>query len=108
MGSSMKQMAARALAGLVVVVALVYIGDWGLWRVRVARGGGHGVVQVNQFLSSALKGNKVEYDWMGRPRWLAACLCFLRGATRLAGGWSGIRATGSKGDHGFSRMARMG
>ena len=61
----MKRMAARALAGLVVVAALVYIGDWGVWRARVAHGGGHGVVQVNQFLSSALKGNKVEYDWMG-------------------------------------------
>lgn len=61
----MKRIAARALAGLVIIAALTYVGDWGIWRLRVSHGSGYGVVQVNQFLSSALKGNKVEYDWMG-------------------------------------------
>jgi hypothetical protein len=33
--------------------------------VRIHRGTGLGVVQVNQFLTTQLKGQKEEYDWMG-------------------------------------------
>jgi hypothetical protein len=50
---------------LVVLLALVYIGDWTVLRVRLSRGTAYRVIEVNQFLASPLKGNKVEYDWMG-------------------------------------------
>ena len=55
----------RVLAGLAVLLALVYAGDWMVLRNRVAHGTAFGVVEVNQFLATPLKGNKVEYDLMG-------------------------------------------
>jgi hypothetical protein len=56
---------ARTFAVLAVLLALVYAGDWILLRNRVPRGTAFGVVEVNQFLATPLKGNKVEYDLMG-------------------------------------------
>ena len=50
---------------LAVLLGLLYVGDWAVLRVRVSRGTAYGVVQVNQFLATPLKGNKVEYDLMG-------------------------------------------
>jgi len=58
----------RLVRGFVVLAAssaLVYLGDMGVWQIRVSRGTGFGVVQVNQLLATPLKGNKVEYDSMG-------------------------------------------
>jgi hypothetical protein len=55
----------RLLAVLAVLTALVYAGDWMVLRGRVSHGTAFGVVQVNQFLATPLKGNKVEYDLMG-------------------------------------------
>jgi hypothetical protein len=58
----------RLMRGMVAVVgllALIYIGDWIAIKVRVAHGTAYGSVQVNQFLATPLKGNKVEYDLMG-------------------------------------------
>lgn len=55
----------RSLVALCFLLALVYLGDWMVMRGRVAHGTGFGVVQVNQFLATPLKGNKVEYDLMG-------------------------------------------
>jgi hypothetical protein len=51
--------------GLVALLALVYVGDWAGMKVRLAHGTAYGTVQVNQFLATPLKGNKVEYDLMG-------------------------------------------
>jgi hypothetical protein len=51
----------RAVAGLVVAIALLYLGDWVLWEVRVARGGGMGTVVVYQVVVAPLKGGKEEY-----------------------------------------------
>jgi hypothetical protein len=48
-----------------VLTGLLYVGDWLVLRVRVSHGTGYGTVQVNQFLATPLKGNKVEYDLMG-------------------------------------------
>jgi hypothetical protein len=56
----------RALVGMVVAVALVYLGDWGVWRVRVGMGGGMGKVMVSRFVVAPLKGNKEEYYPDGR------------------------------------------
>ena len=55
----------RSMMVLAVLLGLLYVGDWVVLRVRVSRGTAYGVVQVNQFLATPLKGNKVEYDLMG-------------------------------------------
>jgi hypothetical protein len=57
----MKRIFGRAVLGLVVGMALVYLGDWALWRVRVGMGGGMGKVVVSRFVVATLKGNKEEY-----------------------------------------------
>jgi hypothetical protein len=55
----------RSLVSLAVLLALVYLGDWIVLRSRMGHGTALGVVEVNQFLATPLKGNKVEYDLMG-------------------------------------------
>jgi hypothetical protein len=55
----------RLVMVLAVLLGLLYVGDWLVLRVRVSHGTAYGVVQVNQFLATPLKGNKVEYDLMG-------------------------------------------
>lgn len=54
-----------AVIATAILVGLLYAGDWAVLRFRVARGTAYGVVQVNQFLATPLKGNKVEYDLIG-------------------------------------------
>jgi hypothetical protein len=58
----MKRWILRVLLGVVGVGVLLYVGDWGVFQLR---GMPLGVVQVNQLLATPLKGNKVEYDYMG-------------------------------------------
>lgn len=55
------RMLARVCAGVLLLVALAYPLDWAVWRVRVARGGGMGSVQVEMFTVAALKGGKEDY-----------------------------------------------
>ena len=55
-----------SLAGLVVLAAVVYLGDWAVWRVRVAAGGGMGKAMVSRYVVAPLKGNKEEYYPDGR------------------------------------------
>ncbi|MHB1936271.1 MAG: hypothetical protein ACYCOR_06770 [Acidobacteriaceae bacterium] len=50
---------------LVAVAALLYIGDWAAFEVRVAHGAAYSTVQVDRFLATPLKGNRTEYDLMG-------------------------------------------
>ncbi len=54
-------------AALVLLAAFLtlYLGDAVVLRIRVQRGSGLGSVQVNQFLATPLKGQKVEYDAVG-------------------------------------------
>lgn len=64
----MRTWGGRLVRGVLVLVFLLvnlYFWDWVVLRVRVSRGSGFGSVQVNQFLATPLKGNKVEYDYMG-------------------------------------------
>jgi hypothetical protein len=49
---------------LAVLVA-VYLVDWGVLRAKAGHGTGYGTVQVDEYLSTPLKGNKNEYDYMG-------------------------------------------
>jgi hypothetical protein len=53
------------VAVMIVLVGVLYVGDWIIMRFRVARGTAYGVVEVHQFLSTSLKGDKTEYDLIG-------------------------------------------
>ncbi len=46
-------------------MALLYAGDWGIWRARVAMGSGMGTVTVGILIESPLKNGREEYDWGG-------------------------------------------
>ena len=60
-----KRIFGGAVVGLIGLLSIVYVGDWGVWRARVAMGGGMGTVSVSTVLVTPLKGNKEEYDWNG-------------------------------------------
>ncbi len=51
----------RVVAGVLLIAALAYPLDWAVWRVRVARGGGMGSVEVEMFTVAELKGGKEDY-----------------------------------------------
>ena len=50
---------------VLVAVILLYLIDWSILRVKSAHGAGYGTVQVDEYLSTPLKGSKAEYDYMG-------------------------------------------
>lgn len=55
----------EALKVILVAAILLWLGDWAVFRLHAAHGGGFDTVQVQEYLSTALKGNKQEYDYMG-------------------------------------------
>ena len=61
----MKRMLWLVIQALLAVVVLTYLVDWAALRIKIMHGNGYGVVQVDQYLSTPLKGNKDEYDYMG-------------------------------------------
>lgn len=61
----MKRVLLLTLKSLVGFLLILYASDWVIWQVRMARRSGLGTVQVDQFLSTPLKGQKEEYDFMG-------------------------------------------
>jgi hypothetical protein len=50
------------LLGMPVLFVVLYCADWAVLHVRVARGGGFGSIQVRHFVSTPLKGSRVEFD----------------------------------------------
>ena len=52
----------RIVVVLVGGFVLVYGGDWAIFKLR---GSPSSTVTVNRFLSVPLKGNKIEYDYLG-------------------------------------------
>jgi hypothetical protein len=52
----------RIVVVLVGGFVLVYGGDWAIFKLR---GSHSSTVTVNRFLSVPLKGNKIEYDYLG-------------------------------------------
>jgi hypothetical protein len=56
----LKRIVGIILVALVVGFVAVYAGDWMIWKVRVARGGGMGTVQVRWFQVAELNGGKEE------------------------------------------------
>jgi hypothetical protein len=61
----MKKMLWLMVRVFVVLVVVLYLLDWGLLRVRIAHGSAYSTVQVDEYLSTPLKGNKAEYDYLG-------------------------------------------
>jgi hypothetical protein len=61
----MKRNLGIAIRLLAAVIIAIYLIDWGVLRIRMTRGAGYGTVQVDEYLSTALKGNKAEYDYLG-------------------------------------------
>ncbi len=87
----------RALVVLVVLLGLLYVGDWAVLRVRISHGTAYRVVTVNQFLATPLKGNKVEYDLMGTAPETCSRSIFPQAEIRRVGGLRGTRRSGSRG-----------
>ena len=61
----MKRILIRAVVGAILGLAVVYLGDLLIWRVRAGMGGGMGKIQVSRFVVAPLKGNKEEYYFDG-------------------------------------------
>ncbi len=56
----------QLLGKIVMVAAIVlWLADWSVFRIRAARGSAFDTVQVQEYLSTSLKGNKEEYDFVG-------------------------------------------
>jgi hypothetical protein len=56
----------RAAVWVSLALALLFLGDLAVWRLRVAMGGGMGKVMVSRYAVASLKGNKEEYYPDGR------------------------------------------
>jgi hypothetical protein len=61
----MKRTLGKIVIGLIAALAVIYVGDWAVWRFRVAMGGGMSTVSVSSIIVTRLKDNKDEYDWDG-------------------------------------------
>ena len=51
----------KCLLGCLLVAGLLYMGDWALWKWRMAHGTGMGQMTVGRLQVADLKGNKEEY-----------------------------------------------
>jgi len=60
--AQVKRILGGAAVGLIGALSVLYVGDWAVWRARVAMGGGMGTVTVNTIVVLPLKDNKEEYD----------------------------------------------
>jgi hypothetical protein len=60
-----KKALGRTVVVLIAALSVLYVGDWAVWRARVAMGGGMGTASVGTLIVTPLKGNKEEYDWGG-------------------------------------------
>jgi hypothetical protein len=65
--------------GLLAAAIVLWVGDWAVFALRAAHGSGYDQVQVQQYLSTALKGNKQEFDYLGTAQVTCARALFPRG-----------------------------
>jgi hypothetical protein len=65
---SMRVILKHAVMVLLSASVALYAGDWLVYRYRVAHGTAFDSVQVSQFLSVPLKGQKEEYDYLGQQQ----------------------------------------
>ena len=49
------------LLGSLLVTGCLYLGDWSVWKIRMAHGTGMEQITVGRLQVAALKGNKEEY-----------------------------------------------
>jgi hypothetical protein len=75
-----KRFLGLAIRILLVAIVVVYLIDWATLRIRMLHGGGYSTVQVDEYLSTPLKGNKDEYDYMGAAPEPCARAIFPHGA----------------------------
>jgi hypothetical protein len=61
----MKRIIGRALILAAVSFAVLFVGDWGVLRVRIARQTAFSTVPVDHFVTASLKGNKEQYYFTG-------------------------------------------
>lgn len=61
----MRVLLERTVVVLVAVLAVVYAGDWLVYRYRAAHGTAFDSIKVNQFMAVPLKNGKDEYDYTG-------------------------------------------
>lgn len=66
----------RAVGGLVVLFALVYVGDWAVYQLR---GAPQSKVTVNRYVPIPLKGRKTEFDYLGTVDQPCAVALFTQG-----------------------------
>jgi hypothetical protein len=69
----------RFVLAMMVVAIVTYAADWLIFAVRAQGGNGYDSVQVQQFLSTALKGDKQEYDYLGTAQIQCAKALFPHG-----------------------------
>jgi hypothetical protein len=65
---------------LLVTAVVVWVVDWAVFRVRASRGTAFDSVQVEQYLTTPLKGNKQEYDYLGTGQETCARALFPHGS----------------------------
>jgi hypothetical protein len=64
---------------IVLAAVLLWVSDWAVFRIRAARGTGFDSVQVQEYLSTALKGDKQEFDYLGTAQVSCARALFPHG-----------------------------
>jgi hypothetical protein len=69
----------RVVLALMIAALVIYAGDWAVFAVRAHGGNGYDTVEVQQFLSTALKGNKQEFDYLGTAQIQCAKALFPHG-----------------------------
>ncbi len=69
-----------AIRILIAAVIVLYLIDWAMLRIRIAHGNAYRTVQIDQYLSTPLKGNKAEYDYLGTTTVTCARSIFPHGA----------------------------
>ncbi len=65
MKAASKRTVGTSIQILLGLFLLTYAVDWAVLRLRISKGSAFGSVQVQQYLTTPLKGNKAEYDYMG-------------------------------------------
>ncbi|MGA2538784.1 MAG: hypothetical protein ABSF53_22440 [Terracidiphilus sp.] len=58
----MKRWLKRVPLALLVALVVTYVGDWAIYKLR---GSPSSTVTVNRYQTVPLKGNKIEYDYLG-------------------------------------------
>jgi hypothetical protein len=58
----MRRWIQRVVIVLVAGFVVMYVGDWAIYKLR---GSPTSTVSVSKFMTVPLKGNKVEYDYVG-------------------------------------------